>query len=161
MSATEMKATGVGPRWVALSALFALPFIGARVLWPDAVAITFVPRPVVVGVGVALLALGLPLCAAAVVRLVKGFPKGELFTKGAYAVCRHPIYGSWIVFNVPGIVLLANNWVGLLSTLPMYVALRVLVREEEEWLEKTFGDAYREYRDRVPAVMPVPKFWRR
>lgn len=153
----RMTRFGVGPKWVAVSVLCCAPFVAVRVLWPDLVRIPFVPRPAVVGVGVALLAIGLPLCAAAVVRLNRGFPKGELFTRGAYALCRHPIYGSWIVFNVPGLVLLADNWTGLLAPLPMYVALRVLVREEEEWLERTFGDAYREYRARVRRVLPIPR----
>jgi protein-S-isoprenylcysteine O-methyltransferase Ste14 len=78
---------------------------------------------------------------------------------GPYALCRHPIYASWIVFNVPAIVLLADNWLGLLSVAPMYVALRILVRREEAWLERTFGDTYLEYRRRVNPVLPVPRFW--
>lgn len=157
----KMTRGGVGPRWAALSLLSALPFVGARLLWPEATAITFLPRPVVVGLAIGLLVAGVPLCGAAVVRLVRGFPRGELFTSGPYALCRHPIYASWIVFNVPAIALLADNWAGLLSTIPMYVALRILVRKEERWLEETFGDAYRTYRDRVNAVLPIPKFWRR
>jgi protein-S-isoprenylcysteine O-methyltransferase Ste14 len=152
---------GVGPRWVLLSALFSAPAVAARVLWPDLFTIRLVPRPLVVVVGVVLLGLGVPLCVAGVVRLARGFPKGELFTGGAYALCRHPIYGSWIVFGVPGSVLLADSWIGLLVPFAMYAALRLLVREEEEWLERTFGDEYRAYRDRVPAVLPVPRFWRR
>jgi protein-S-isoprenylcysteine O-methyltransferase Ste14 len=150
-----MTVTGVGPKWVALSALFSAPFIAARVLWPAATSLSFLPRAPVVVVGVTLTVLGLGLCTDAVVRLARGFPRGELFTRGAYGVCRHPIYGSWIVLTVPGMVLLADSWVGLLVTIPMYVALRLLVRAEEEWLERTFGDAYRAYRDRVPAVLPI------
>ena len=155
---TKKKMThfGVGPRWVLISLLSCAPFIALRFLFPDAVAIPFVPRPWVIGIGIAMLAIGLPLCCAALVRLAKGFPRGELFTSGPYALCRHPIYASWIVFNVPGIVLIANNWTGLLAPIPMYIALRILVREEEEWLERTFGDAYREYRGRVNAVSPLP-----
>jgi protein-S-isoprenylcysteine O-methyltransferase Ste14 len=152
-----MTRAGVGPRWILWSALSCAPFLALRLLWPAAVHVPLVPRSVVVVVGVVLLAAGLALCAAAVVRLARGFPRGELFTGGAYALCRHPIYGSWILFGVPGLVLLADNWVGLLSPIPMYVALRVLVREEEEWLERTFGDAYRAYRARVRPVLPIPR----
>ena len=130
-----MTRWGVGPRWVALSALFAAPAIAARLLWPGVFRIPCVPRPVVVVAGLVLLGLGLPLCVAGVVRLARGFPKGELFTSGAYALCRHPIYGSWIVFGVPGMALLADSWIGLLVPGAMYAALRVLVREEEAWLD--------------------------
>jgi protein-S-isoprenylcysteine O-methyltransferase Ste14 len=151
-----MTRFGVGPRWVAVSLLCCLPFAAARILWPEVVHIPL-PRPVVVGAAVVLLAAGLTLFVAALVRLQRGFPRGELFTAGAYALCRHPIYGSWVVLNVPGIALLADNWAGLLAPLPMYVALRVMVREEEAWLERTFGDAYRAYRERVRPVLPLPR----
>jgi protein-S-isoprenylcysteine O-methyltransferase Ste14 len=157
----EMTPWGVGPRWVALSLLFSVPAIGARLLWPRAFSLAFLPRPLVVAIALALLAAGIPLCVAGVIRLARGFPKGELFTRGAYGLCRHPIYASWIVFNVPGMVLLANSWVGLLVPVAMYVALRLLVREEEQWLERTFGDEYLAYRERVPAVFPLPRWWHR
>lgn len=155
-----MTQTGVGPRWVLVSLLSSVPFMVPRLLWPKAVKIPFVPRGVVVGIGVVLLGLGIPLCLAAVGRLVRGFPRGELFTSGAYALCRHPIYGSWIVFIVPGLVLFVDNWVGLLAPIPMYLALRLMVRKEEVWLESTFGDAYRDYRARVRPVLPIPRFRR-
>ena len=130
-------------------------------LWPGTFSLAFAPRAVVVAVGLLLLAAGIPLCVAGVIRLARGFPKGELFTRGAYGLCRHPIYASWIVLTVPGMVLLADSWIGLLVPVAMYVALRLLVREEEQWLERTFGDEYRAYRNRVPAVLPLPRWWRR
>jgi len=33
-----------------------------------------------------------------------------------------------------------------------------LVRKEEQELEARFGEAYRAYRDRVPAFLPTPKY---
>jgi hypothetical protein len=41
----------------------------------------------------------------------------------------------------PGLVLLSDSWLGLFTPLPMYAALRVMVRAEEAWLEERFGDA--------------------
>lgn len=155
-----MTQTGVGPRWVLVSLLSCIPFMAPRLLWSEAVRIPFIPRAVVVGIGVVLLGLGIPLCLAAVVRLVRGFPRGEFFMSGAYTLCRHPIYGSWIVFIVPCLVLFADDGVGLLAPIPMYVALRLMVPKEEEWLESTFGDACRDYRARVRRVLPIPHFWR-
>ena len=156
-----MDRGGVGPRWVAWSLLFAAPVIAVRVAYPESVRIPWLPRPLVVAVGAALLAFGLPFCVAAIVTLARDFEAGRLFTKGAYGLCRHPIYGSWVVFNVPGMVLLADSWVGLLVPIPMYVALRILVRAEEDWLARTFGDEYRAYRARVPAVFPLPRWLQR
>jgi protein-S-isoprenylcysteine O-methyltransferase Ste14 len=31
---------------------------------------------------------------------------------------------------------------------------------EETWLEQTFQASYRDYRRRIPAVLPLPRFWR-
>ena len=76
-------------------------------------------------------------------------------------MCRHPVYGAWVVFNVPGLVLLANSWIGLFVPVLMYVTLRLLVRREETYLEQTFGEEYRRYRERTPAVFPLPWRWRR
>jgi protein-S-isoprenylcysteine O-methyltransferase Ste14 len=150
-----MSRWGVGPKWAILSMVIAAPTIAAREVWPDVFSIPFVPRPLVVALGVALLAIGIPFCAVAMRTLHRGFTKGRLFTSGVYGLCRHPIYAGWIVFNVPGIALLSDSWVALLAPLPMYAALRILVRAEEEWLERTFGDEYRAYRARVPAVCPL------
>jgi protein-S-isoprenylcysteine O-methyltransferase Ste14 len=43
----------------------------------------------------------------------------------------------------------------------MYGLLRFFVRAEETWLEETFQDRYRAYRRRIPAVLPLPRFWLR
>jgi protein-S-isoprenylcysteine O-methyltransferase Ste14 len=152
-----MSRHGVGPKWTLLSLLFAAPAIGVRLGYPELVHIPWLPRWLVVALGVALLAVGIPLCVLAIVTLARDFEAGKLFTRGAYGLCRHPIYGSWVVFNVPGLVLLADCWVGLLVPIPMYLALRWLVRAEEDWLERTFGNEYHAYRARVPAVFPLPR----
>jgi protein-S-isoprenylcysteine O-methyltransferase Ste14 len=65
------------------------------------------------------------------------------------------LYASWVVFIVPGIVLLMRSWIGLTIPLFMYVVLRRLSVKEETYLETTFGDAYLEYKKKVPAVIPL------
>jgi protein-S-isoprenylcysteine O-methyltransferase Ste14 len=97
---------------------------------------------------------------SALVVLNRGFPKGELFTGGPYALCRHPIYGSWCALIVPGIVLLVNRWPGFVVVALMWGALRLLCRREEAWLLRTFGETYRVYLARTPAVWPRPWRWR-
>ena len=156
-----MTRWGIGPRWALSSIAFAAPTIAARVVWPDLFSIPHVPRTLVVAFGVALLAIGIPFFAAAARTLHRGFAAGELFTRGPYGLCRHPIYGSWIFFNVPGIVLVSDSWIGLLVPPVMYLALRVLVRKEEAWLETRFGDAYRAYRARTPFACPLLGFFHR
>jgi len=38
----------------------------------------------------------------------------------------------------------------------LLVTYRRLARREERWAEEAFGEAYREYRQKVPAFVPRP-----
>jgi len=159
MSDKRMNIFGVGPIFVVLSALFTGAALYARSLDPALFTIPdAVPRWLQLGLGGLLLALGLPMFFWSLVILNKGFPEGRLFTDGPYGWCRHPVYGCWVVFNVPGIVLLVGTWLGLVVPLLMYIALRILVRAEERWLQQTFGEEYSAYQARTPAVFP--RVWR-
>jgi len=153
-----MTRWGIGPKFSGLSLLVASPLLVAGRLWTDVFTIHLVPKHVTAVAGCLLLAAGIPFCASAMLTLRRGFPKGELFTGGVYGWCRHPIYASWIVFLVPGLLLLLGSWNFVLVPLAMYAVLRLTVQREEEWLEATFGEKYRAYRERVPAVLPLPRW---
>jgi protein-S-isoprenylcysteine O-methyltransferase Ste14 len=158
MTTGKMSIFGIGPWFVLLSAIYTVPAIVIRAQDPAYFQIPFVPYWVLVIVSLVLLVIGLPFFAVALVQLVRGFPEGKLFTSGTYGMCRHPVYGCWVVFNVPGIVLLMNSWLGLLVPVLMYATLRLLVRREETHLKQVFAEAYRRYRSRTPAVFPL--LWR-
>lgn len=77
----------------------------------------------------------------------------RLATTGAYARVRHPQYVGFVLIMTGFLV----QWPTLV-TLAMYPVLvfmyaRLARREEAEMLEQ-FGDAYRQYKDRVPAFFP-------
>jgi protein-S-isoprenylcysteine O-methyltransferase Ste14 len=78
--------------------------------------------------------------------VMRAFKAGHLLTDGVYGMCRHPIYASWVIFFVPGIVILINTWIGFSVHVIMYFLLRTLVLEEDQYLEKTFGEEYLPYR---------------
>ena len=77
----------------------------------------------------------------------------ELATTGVYARVRHPQYAGFILVML-GFLL---QWPTLL-TLAMFPVLVVmyvrLARHEEQAALAQFGDAYRDYRARVPAFIP-------
>lgn len=77
----------------------------------------------------------------------------ELVTTGVYARVRHPQYAGFILVML-GFLL---QWPTLL-TLAMFPVLVVmyvrLARHEEQAALAQFGDAYRDYRARVPAFIP-------
>ena len=76
----------------------------------------------------------------------------SLSVKGAYGVVRHPLYA----FTLAAVVLtpylsLDRLWIFVLSCL--YLSIGVPI--EEQKLVRIFGDDYRQYQRRVPAVFPA------
>ncbi len=148
-----MTVFGVGPRWGALTLAYgaASTFVSLHydILrmpagWSGATTVA----------GAALVAVGLVLYAAAGRTILRGFPTGRLLTTGVYRLCRHPVYGSWIVVVIPGLALLLRTWLGLTTVVFGYLLLRILAREEEDYLLVKFGTPYSAYRRRTPFVLP-------
>ena len=83
-------------------------------------------------------------------------PHGQLFTRGAYRYSRNPMYvGMFLQFIGTGIA--AASWLFLLLTLILIIAMwSVVIVEERTCLEK-YGDAYREYMNRTPRWLGLPK----
>jgi protein-S-isoprenylcysteine O-methyltransferase Ste14 len=78
----------------------------------------------------------------------------ELVTTGPYAWVRHPIYaGMGGMLIASGLVV--SSWWALATAIAFYGAGAIVrVRAEEKLLLEAFGDEYRGYRARVPAVVP-------
>jgi protein-S-isoprenylcysteine O-methyltransferase Ste14 len=81
---------------------------------------------------------------------VEGYkPTRALATAGIHGWSRNPIYlGMFLIYG--GIGLAAQSpWV-LMITVPLAIVIRYgVVAREEAYLERRFGDAYRDYRSRV------------
>jgi len=72
-----------------------------------------------------------------------------LVTDGIFGWLRNPMYVGGTFFLVGLAILLASDWM-LVMTVVFVVALHFgVVRREERYLEQKFGGAYRQYRDRV------------
>jgi protein-S-isoprenylcysteine O-methyltransferase Ste14 len=154
LSMKTMTVWGVGPTWGLLTVIYGglcsrLGHMFPTLLIPD----SFYPR--LKYVGLLLLAVGIPFCVLSARAIVRGFAAGRLVTDGVYGVCRHPLYASWIIFLIPGFTLLLHSWIGLSTSLASYALLRVMAKKEEDYLDQTFGEAYRHYRRRTPFVLPL------
>ena len=78
----------------------------------------------------------------------------RLVTSGPYAYVRNPIYLGNLIIGL-GIVILAESWVALVMLLIVFsVEYGAIVSLEEEFLFKTFGERYEEYRRLVPRWVP-------
>ena len=76
-------------------------------------------------------------------------PSTALVTTGVYGLSRNPIYLGMILIYVGIAFVFAASWAFLLL-LPVLVALQIeVIRREETYLERRFGEAYRHYRQEV------------
>ena len=151
---------GVGPRMLLSAVAYGLVAGAATYAWPDACLLRRPPHAVFATAGWILLAMGVTMWLTAVISVMRAYNRDELATSGVFAVVRHPVYSSAIVFNLPGIALLTRSWPLFLTPLVAYGVFKLLIHREDEYLGRRFGQAYLDYRDRVNEVIPVPRFWR-
>jgi len=150
-----MTRWGVGLRVAAIAFITAIAALTLSFLFPAFAAYPLVSRSLRIVIGLALLALGLVLWITSVITVMRAYNARSLCTTGPFALCRHPVYASWVVFILPALSLLLNSWLLLLSPLVLYMATVKNAPEEEAYLENLFGDDYRTYREKVPVVLPL------
>jgi protein-S-isoprenylcysteine O-methyltransferase Ste14 len=74
-------------------------------------------------------------------------------TTGVYSIVRHPQYLGGLLAHL-GISILLSAFYSLLLT-PMIIALVYLIsRKEEKEILREFGKDYKDYRDKVPMLIP-------
>ena len=153
ISSKGLSPTGVGPRIVLAMVPFLIAGIFLQTIIPTVTAIPFIEPETSIDAGWILIIPGLIFWICAVVQFSIAFPKGELITTGLYSVSRNPIYVSWILFVLPGLAGIFNNWVFLVAALAMYVALLLFIKEEENQMFAHFGDLYKQYYQKVGRIL--------
>jgi protein-S-isoprenylcysteine O-methyltransferase Ste14 len=85
-------------------------------------------------------------------------PAGEPVTRGVYRYSRHPMYVTG-VFILLGVSIMSASWVFLLLTIIFGVGVTrpYFVKIEEAQCIGHYGAAYREYMDRTPRWIGMPK----
>jgi len=83
-------------------------------------------------------------------------PMDRPATKGLYRISRNPIYlGAFLMFIGTGMA--SASWLFLLLIAVLIIPLHILVGAEERWCLEKYGDAYREYMNRTPRWLGIPK----
>jgi protein-S-isoprenylcysteine O-methyltransferase Ste14 len=73
---------------------------------------------------------------------------------GIFAHCRNPLYLSNVLL-ILGLAIVHNGWAMYAIVVPFFVlAYGCIVAAEEHYLAGRFGDAYRDYCERVPRWIP-------
>ena len=92
--------------------------------------------------------------------IVRGWAAGvleknrELAVSGPYAFTRNPLYLGSFTIGTGAAVAGGRIWIGLVFLAFFIWAYRGPMARESGRLEERFGDAYRCYRDAVPAFLP-------
>jgi protein-S-isoprenylcysteine O-methyltransferase Ste14 len=107
-------------------------------------------------IGGSLILIGLALAAAGIrnfsrsgTPFVSIKPTRALVTTGIHGWTRNPIYlGMFLIYGGIGVAA-QSPWI-LILALPLAITIRLgVVAREEAYLERRFGDAYRDYKARV------------
>ncbi len=77
-------------------------------------------------------------------------------TNGVYRISRHPIYLSGFLVNL-SIGIACASWIILLCAILWIVFFHIVLPTEESFLIDQYGDAYREYMNRTPKWIGIPK----
>jgi protein-S-isoprenylcysteine O-methyltransferase Ste14 len=124
-----------------LNWLFPLPFAFPSIL-------------VWVGYLLILVGLGLPVSAAG--RVIKAHttldphgPVTEIVTSGPYHYSRNPIYLGFVCLLIGFPLIFRTYWGAILTPVFMASLYQLVIKQEEAYLEKKFGDVYTSYKSRV------------
>ena len=129
---------------LALDRVLPLPLI-----LPEAALIRWTMGGGLILVGAAIMAAGIRNFSHAATPVPSNRPVRALVTTGIHGWSRNPIYlGMFLLYAGIGIAA-CSPWV-LILALPLVIILRYgVVAREETYLDRRFGDAYREYKARV------------
>ena len=153
--ADEMTRWGIGPQFTLISIVYAIIIFLIHLIWMQSFIFTIISRQVNLILGIILIIVGLLIFLIPAHTIDKYFYEGRICTTGIYSFIRHPIYGSWIVFIIPGIVIISGSLLGISIPIFMYIIFKILIPKEEKYLEKKFGEEYLKYQKKVNAVFPT------
>ena len=121
-------------------------------IWPVAVVANDVQYPlgaILVVVGVALVTIAIRQFRRAGTNVETPKPAIVLVTDGLYRLSRNPIYIAVSLIHA-GIAISADNAWALVGLIPVLIVLHYgVIRREERYLERKFGEEYRRYRTSV------------
>ncbi len=154
----RMSRWGVGPSIMISAGLYATVAGLATWSWPEVCLVTAVPHTALPVAGIALLLLGIPMLVVAGRAAMMAYNSDKLATRGIFGVVRNPVYSAWIVFIIPGLVLLSRSWPLFLTPVVTYIVFKARIGRENEYLEKRFGEEYRRYKSVVNELFPLPRY---
>ena len=139
-----------------------------NILFPAFYAALFIPSPIIFKTEIWALITGLFLILTGtairsitigLVYIIRGGHNRQihaetLVTEGIYKVCRNPMYLGNILLLL-GFGLFANSLVFSLTFFPLFVLFyTAIIKAEEDFLSKKFGEQFAEYKSHTNAILP-------
>ncbi len=107
--------------------------------------------------------VGLPICLVGLITftiVIVTFATTPLdyepLTKGLYQYSRHPMYVTQALMFI-GVGIATASWIFLLYTIVYTILSIICASPEERFCLEKYGNAYREYMDRTPRWIGMPK----
>jgi protein-S-isoprenylcysteine O-methyltransferase Ste14 len=107
-------------------------------------------------IGLPIALLGLAIYTMVIVSFATTPLDREVMTKGPFRYSRHPMYLSSSLAYM-GVGIACASWLFLLLSVAYMVLSMVSTVPEERFLLAKYGDSYREYMNRTPRWIGVPK----
>jgi len=147
---------GIGPKIARITIPYLSIAIVLTILFPQVFTFGKVLRDPMLVAGIIFLLVAI-VCYILTLRLmIPGLRNNRLITGGMYRLSRNPLYLSLLLFLLPGVGLVMNSWIVITASIVGYLLFRRFIHEEDEMLERLFGDDYRKYRERTPGFLPNP-----
>jgi protein-S-isoprenylcysteine O-methyltransferase Ste14 len=106
--------------------------------------------------GLPIALLGLAIYTMVVVSFATTPLNREVMNKGPFRYSRHPMYLSSSLAYI-GVGIACASWLFLLLSVAYMVLSMISAVPEERFLLKKYGDSYREYMNRTPRWIGVPR----
>lgn len=127
----------------------------AVILWIYSVFLPLKTGTAWLYIGISIYLLGMIIGITAIISIA-ATPPGKPFTKGMYRYSRHPLSVNMFLILL-GIGVATASWLYLLLLFILMVLTHFMVAIEERSCIAKFGDTYREYINRTPRWIGVPK----
>ena len=156
----KLKFLGIGPKMVVITFPYLAIAIALSIVYFPLFRFAEDPGKIIRFFGILILLGGIVFYGFTANSLIRGLRKTQLLTSGTYSLCQNPLYAAFILMILPGLALILNSWLVLLTSLVMYVPFKIYIHQEYEEMERFFGDEYLEYRKNTPELIPFPlKKW--
>ncbi len=153
----KMKFEGASPIIFLVTILASIPIIAANYTWKSYFEIQIISRNALMIIAISMLVFGIPLYAATIKKIKKGFKEEKLITKGVFSVCRNPLFAFVIFLLLPVILLFFKSWLLLIIPAVLLISFYLFIGSEEKLLEKKFGKEFLAYKKNTSKIIPL--FW--